>query len=137
LHITDISWGRVNHPTEYFNVGDEVLGTVVKIADFGVCMRVADGVEGLAHVSEVEGDPKVGLDESLEAGDPVRARIIKIDSGDKKIGLSTRDVAPLSDEERAQLTGAPKEEQPAETAQTPETAETPETAVTPEPTPQS
>ena len=57
-----------------------------------------------------------------DQGDPIRARIIKIDTGDKKIGLSTRDVAPLTAEESAQVTGTPKEEeqaqeQPAETPQ--------------------
>src|SRR5205814_1952099 len=30
LHITDISWGRVNHPSEYFNVGDEIEVVVLK-----------------------------------------------------------------------------------------------------------
>ena len=46
------------------------------------------------------------------------ARIIKIDTADKKIGLSTRDVAPLTDEEREQVSPAAKEEeQPAETPQ--------------------
>ena len=90
-----------NHST-----GDEVLGTVAKITDFGLFIRVADGVEGLAHVSEIQRDPKVKLDKSFKVGDAVRARIIKIDPGEKKIGLSTRDVAPVTDEEREQLTGA-------------------------------
>jgi len=88
------------------NTGDEVLGTVAKITDFGLFIRVADGVEGLAHVSEIQRDPKVKLDKSFKVGDAVRARIIKIDPGEKKIGLSTRDVAPVTDEEREQLTGA-------------------------------
>jgi len=104
------------------NTGDEVLGTVAKITDFGLFIRVADGVEGLAHVSEIQRDPKVKLDKSFKVGDAVRARIIKIDPGDKKIGLSTRDVAPVTDEEREQLTGA----HPAEAEAEPE----------PEPTPQ-
>ena len=104
------------------NVGDELVGTVAKITDFGLFIRVADGVEGLAHVSEIQRDPKVKLDKTFKVGDPIRARIIKIDTGDKKIGLSTRDVAPLTPEESAQVSGTPKEEgqeqeQPAETPQ--------------------
>src|SRR5438876_2003373 len=104
------------------NVGDELIGTIAKITDFGLFIRVADGVEGLAHVSEIQRDPKVKLDKTFKVGDAVRTRIIKIDPGDKKIGLSTRDVAPLTAEERAQVTGPPKEEeqeqeQPAETPQ--------------------
>src|SRR5438132_3699974 len=84
------------------NVGDEVIGTIAKITDFGLFIRVADGVEGLAHVSEIQRDSKQKLDKVFHIGEPVRARIIKIDWNDKKIGLSTRDVQPLTDEERAQ-----------------------------------
>ncbi len=85
------------------NVGDDVIGTISKITDFGLFIRLAEGVEGLAHVSEVQRDPKVKLDRAHHAEEAIRARIIKIDRNDKKIGLSTRDVEPLSDDERAQL----------------------------------
>jgi len=113
------------------NLGDEILGTVAKITDFGLFIRVADGVEGLAHVSEIQRDPKVKLDKAFKPGDAIRARIIKIDPTDKKIGLTTRDVAPVTDEERAELGGAAKEEEhPAE-------AETEAEAAAPETTPQS
>ena len=83
-------------------IGDEIIGAVAKITDFGLFIRLADGVEGLAHVSEITRDPKVKLDKSFHVGEPVRARIIKIDPHERKIGLTTRDVAPLTDEERAQ-----------------------------------
>ena len=66
------------------------------------------------------GDPKVKLDKSFAPGDPIRARIIKIDPGDKKIGLTTRDVAALTDEERAEITGPPKEEEEEQPAPTPQ-----------------
>ncbi|HEX3070724.1 MAG TPA: S1 RNA-binding domain-containing protein, partial [Thermoanaerobaculia bacterium] len=84
------------------NVGDEVIGTVSKITDFGLFIRVAEGVEGLAHVSEISRDPKAKLDKTFHPGEPVRAKVIKIDWTDKKIGLSTRDVEPLTEEEMAQ-----------------------------------
>jgi small subunit ribosomal protein S1 len=74
------------------NIGDEVSGTVSKITDFGLFIKLTDGVEGLAHVSEVNRDPKVKLDKAFKAGDPIRVRIIKIDWTERKIGLSTRDV---------------------------------------------
>src|SRR5437870_6212582 len=83
------------------NVGEDVVGTVAKITDFGLFVKVAEGVEGLAHVSEIQRDSKLKLDKAFHIGEPVRARIIKIDWNDKKIGLSTRDVEPLTDEERA------------------------------------
>ena len=84
------------------NIGDEVIGNVAKITDFGLFVRVADGVEGLAHISEISRDPKAKLDKSFAVGEPVRVRIIKIDWTDKKIGLSTRDVEALTEVEIAE-----------------------------------
>jgi small subunit ribosomal protein S1 len=113
------------------NVGDEVIGNVAKITDFGLFVRVADGVEGLAHISEISRDPKAKLDRSFTIGEPVRVRIIKIDWTDKKIGLSTRDVEALTEAEIAEHAAAapPAEEHhPA--------AEEEEGPPIPEPTPQ-
>lgn len=101
------------------NIGDEVIGTVAKITDFGLFIRLAEGVEGLAHVSEVARDGKVKLDKLFKPGDPVRARIIKIDPNDRKIGLTTRDVEPLTEEERTQHGGTPEEEHAPETTEPP------------------
>jgi small subunit ribosomal protein S1 len=84
------------------NVGDELIGTIAKITDFGLFIRVADGVEGLAHISEISRDPKAKLDKTFHVGEAVRTKVIKIDWTDKKIGLSTRDVEPLTEAEIAQ-----------------------------------
>jgi small subunit ribosomal protein S1 len=95
------------------NLGDEVIGAVSKITDFGLFIRLADGVEGLAHISEIERDGRVKLDKMFHAGEPVRARILKIDPNERKIGLTTRGVEPLTDEERAAHgAGATHEETP-------------------------
>jgi len=83
-----------------------VIGNVAKITDFGLFVRVADGVEGLAHISEISRDPKAKLDRNFTVGEPVRVRIIKIDWTDKKIGLSTRDVAALTEAEIAEHAAA-------------------------------
>lgn len=88
------------------NVGEEIVGTVAKITDFGLFIRLPEGVEGLAHVSEVVRDGKVKLDKLFKPSDPIRARIIKIDPNERKIGLTTRDVEPLTEEERTRLGGA-------------------------------
>ena len=65
-----------------------------------------EGVEGLAHVSEIQRDPKAKLDKTFQVGDPIRTRVIKIDPNERKIGLTTRDVAELTEEERTQHGGA-------------------------------
>jgi small subunit ribosomal protein S1 len=88
-------------------IGEEVIGVISKITDFGLFIRLADGVEGLAHVSEVNRDPRQKLDKNFHVGEAMRARIIKIDANERKIGLTTRDVEPLTEEERAQYSGHP------------------------------
>jgi small subunit ribosomal protein S1 len=120
------------------NVGDELIGTVAKITDFGLFIRVAEGVEGLAHVSEISRDPKAKLDKTFHAGEPVRTKVIKIDWTDKKIGLSTRDVEPLTDEEMAHHAAlAPAASENASTSQSEsETDSESESPPTPETTPQ-
>jgi small subunit ribosomal protein S1 len=87
-------------------VGEEVVGSVSKITDFGLFIRLADGVEGLAHVSEVNRDPRQKLDKHFHVGEALRARIIKIDANERKIGLTTRDVEPLTEEERTHYAAA-------------------------------
>lgn len=106
-------------------VGDEVIGTVAKLTDFGIFVRLADGVEALAHISEITRDAKVKLDRLFQPGDPVRARIIKIDPADRKIGLTLRDVQPLTEEERAQYSGTHQETHEATHEETNEHEEAP------------
>ena len=101
-------------------VGDEVIGTVAKITDFGLFIRLAEGVEGLAHVSEIQRDGKVKLDRLFKPGDAIRARVIKIDPGERKIGLTTRDVEPLSEEEKAHHAGPAPESHPEQGEPAPE-----------------
>jgi small subunit ribosomal protein S1 len=84
-------------------VGELVVGEVSKITDFGMFVRLAEGVEGLAHVSEIMREGKTKLDRIYNGGDLVRARIIKIDWTEKKVGLSLRDVELLTDEEKQQM----------------------------------
>ncbi|HMC22849.1 MAG TPA: 30S ribosomal protein S1 [Thermoanaerobaculia bacterium] len=105
------------------NVGDEMVGTVSKITDFGLFIRLTEGVEGLAHVSEIQRDSKVKLDKAFKVGEPIRTRLIKIDWNERKIGLSTKDVEPLSESERAGQAAPSQttEAEPAETTATPET----------------
>jgi small subunit ribosomal protein S1 len=132
------------------HLNDDVIGVVSKITDFGLFIRLADGVEGLAHVSEVQRDPRQKLDKTFAVGEPMRARIIKIDANERKIGLTTRDIEPLTDEERAQYAGQGHEqgeeqhpedptaqhEQPAAGQEQEQEEQQEDPAVTPEPNPQ-
>lgn len=72
---------------EKFKLGDEVKCRVLKLTDFGVFAGIEDDVEGLIYSSEV-----MKMDEPLKEGDEIVARIIKIDTDERKIGLSMKNV---------------------------------------------
>jgi len=76
-------------PNKY-RVGDTVSCKVVKITDFGVFVELEEGVEGLIHISEIDKDPHTKVEDLMKLDDEVTAKIIKVDPGDRKIGLSIR-----------------------------------------------
>lgn len=73
---------------EQYEVGDIVEGKVTGIVDFGVFIKVEEGLEGLAHISELDwglvDDPR----DMFEVGQNVRAKVIEVDDG--KISLSIK-----------------------------------------------
>ena len=73
-----------------FKLGDVVQGKVLRITDFGIFTELEGGVEGLIYSSEVV--LPEGEDTQLKEGDPVTARIIKIDLEERKIGLSMKNI---------------------------------------------
>jgi small subunit ribosomal protein S1 len=77
-------------PSRY-HVGDTVAGKVTKVADFGIFIELEGGVEGLIHISEVGLEPQAKLEEKFKLNDGVTAKIIKVDSEERKIALSLRD----------------------------------------------
>jgi len=85
-----------------YQVGDRVTGRVVNVTDFGLFLDIFEGLEGLAHVSEidVEGD---SLEGQYQLGDWVSARILRIEDEDKKVGLTMRGVDQPSGDEIAVL----------------------------------
>jgi len=69
-------------------VGDVVHGKVLRTAQFGAFVEIAEGVEGLCHVSEAVGDD--GHPAKLEQNEEHEFKIIKINVEEKKVGLSLR-----------------------------------------------
>lgn len=71
-----------------YSVGDEITGEVTGVVDFGIFLKVEDGLEGLVHISEIDwslvDDPRV----LYKLGDKVQAKIIEIKDG--KISLSIK-----------------------------------------------
>jgi len=70
-------------------VGDVVHGKVLRTAQFGAFVEIAEGVEGLCHVSEAGDD---GSEHKIEQGMEHEFKIIKINVEEKKVGLSLRAV---------------------------------------------
>jgi small subunit ribosomal protein S1 len=73
--------------------GDVIVGTVAKVADFGVFIRLPEGLEGLMHVSETDLPRGEKPAEHFKEGDPVRVRILRIEPAEQRIGLSSRGVS--------------------------------------------
>ncbi|MEC4683801.1 MAG: 30S ribosomal protein S1 [Nitrospirota bacterium] len=75
-----------------FPVGRVMEGKVTKVMDFGFFVEIEDGVEGLVHVSEVELPSGERLDQMYPVGTDLSVKVVKIDKGERKIGLSVKGV---------------------------------------------
>jgi len=134
VHITDLSWSRINHPNEIVEldqklnvvildfdedktriqlglkqlsahpwdalgeevkVGDKVKGKVVVIADYGAFIEVAEGVEGLIHVSEMSWSTHLrSAQDFVSVGDEIEAVILTMDRDDRKMSLGIKQLTP-------------------------------------------
>jgi small subunit ribosomal protein S1 len=76
---------------EKYPVGSRVKGKVTKIADFGLFLEIEPGVEGLLHVSELEGEgkPKDRL-KSIAEGQEIECMITSVDLKEHKLSLSVK-----------------------------------------------
>jgi len=71
-------------------VGDILSGKIVRLAEFGAFVELFEGVEGLVHVSEMSKERIEKPEDHFAVGQEVRAKIIKMDAAEKKIGLSIK-----------------------------------------------
>jgi small subunit ribosomal protein S1 len=84
-------------------VGDVLSGRVVNVTDFGLFIDIYNGLEGLAHVSEIDVPSGVKLEDRFAVGDYVRTRILRIEEDDKKVGLSMRGVTQPTPNEISEM----------------------------------
>jgi small subunit ribosomal protein S1 len=134
LHITDMSWGRVGHPSELFTVGDEIevvvlkfdrvaervslghkqrlkdpwedvdqrfpissriRGKVVSLTDYGAFVELAEGIEGLVHISEMSWTQRVKHPSKIvSVGDSIEIMVLDVDKVNKRISLGLRQIEP-------------------------------------------
>ena len=84
--------------TNKYKIGQIVEGKVSKLTNFGAFITLDDGIDGLVHISQASEKPVERIKDALKVGQQVRARIIKIDTVERRIGLSIK-AASLPDEE--------------------------------------
>ena len=78
-------WQNVN---DDFEVNQIVKGTVTRVADFGAFVKIAHGVEGLVHISEISHKRVVRVSNHLSVGQEVDVKVLSIDTSAQKISLS-------------------------------------------------
>lgn len=130
VHVSNMSWRRINHPSELLKVGDHVEAEIIKIdsdkekislkltnigdnpwesiqqnykiggvyhgvvgkmLNYGVFIRLDDGVEGLCHISELSDQHVKFPSDVVSVGQEVEARVIAIDPAAQKISLSLKE----------------------------------------------
>lgn len=134
LHITDMAWRRIKHPSEVVEVGQELkvkvlkfdrernrvslglkqLGTdpwqdvlnnypkgtnvkarVTNLTDYGCFAEIADGIEGLVHVSEMDHTNKnIHPSKVVQIGDEIMVQILDIDEDRRRISLGIKQTMP-------------------------------------------
>jgi 4-hydroxy-3-methylbut-2-enyl diphosphate reductase len=86
------------HPFEdavtKLEVGSTIAGKVVRLAPFGAFVEIADGVDGLVHISEASHDYVKNINEVLKVNQEITAVITKIDLESRKISLSIKAATP-------------------------------------------
>ena len=133
VHVSELSWHHIDHPSEVVEVGDEVKvevldvdmdrervslslkstqedpwdtfarehglgdiveGEVTKLVPFGSFVKVAEGIEGLIHISELA-DRHIEVPEAVvNVGDKVDVKVIDIDTVRRRISLSLKQAQP-------------------------------------------
>jgi small subunit ribosomal protein S1 len=129
IHISELSWDRINNVSDMLTVGDEVKvkvikldpelsrislslrqmsddpwdtiedrfpinkpvkGVVTKTKKYGAFLQIADGVEGLLHISELSWDHVERTEDVLKVGDEVEVMVLNADKMRRRISLSLR-----------------------------------------------
>ena len=140
VHISQLSWDRVNHPSDVLTEGQKiqvriakidpqsgkiglayrellqnpwddvdqhvvvnsvVTGTVSRVAAFGAFVRLAPGIEGLIHISELAHQRVANVNSVVQDGQQVEVKVLSVDRDSQRIGLSLKGALPEPDEPEA------------------------------------
>jgi small subunit ribosomal protein S1 len=73
--------------------GEILTGKITRVADFGLFVELAEGVEGLVHFSEISDVPGKSSLDGFKEGQEIKVKIVSLDPGSKKISLSIKAIA--------------------------------------------
>ena len=96
---------------EKYAAGNVVTGKVVRLVPFGAFVQLEDGVDGLVHISQISWERVEKVEDALQIGQEITAKVLELDTETKKISLSMK-----------QLTERPAKEAPAPVAEVEEEA---------------
>ncbi len=83
-----------------YPAGSQVEGPVTKLMNFGAFVEIAEGIEGLVHVSEVVADRRIAHPrDALHVGQRVKALILAIDAEKRQVRLSIKQLVPTGIDE--------------------------------------
>jgi len=85
--LTTDPWPEI---VKRYPIDTEIEGNITKITTFGIFMELEEELEGLVHVTELNLEPTMKLEDSFKVGDKIKAKVIKIDNDQRKIGLSMK-----------------------------------------------
>ncbi len=88
-------WSTVE---ERYQVGKEITGTITNLTDFGIFVELEEGVEGLVHVSEISKEKIKTPVGKYAVGDAITAKVMNINSDERRIGLSIKRLEMESDQ---------------------------------------
>ena len=131
VHISEISWERVEDPRAYLKVGEVVKakiiaidkdrlslsikqmsddpwmsevkkfkkgditeGKITRITPFGAFVQLSPAVEALVHVSEMSDDESIDPEEIFKLNEKKQFKVLEIDTENRKIALSLKDIKP-------------------------------------------
>jgi small subunit ribosomal protein S1 len=90
LGIKQLATDPWDEVPEKYRPGTRITGRVTNITDFGVFVELEEGIEGLIHVSELTKEKGGNPLSRFKVDDVIQAKVINVNRGEKKIGLSVR-----------------------------------------------
>lgn len=99
-----------DNAAEQFPVGTVLTGKVVRIAPFGAFVALADGVDGLVHISQISWEHIDKVEDALAIGQEVQVKVLEVDEDRKRISLSIKDLKERPVVEKPAAPAKPKKQ---------------------------